>query len=116
MQPSADRKEHEQRVGQHVIALAVGHVASSLVGRVWSFAVSRNTIPDMNAEAIQSMLRIQPFRPFEVHLSNGEVHEVRHQENAILMKSNLLLAYPEKDSFVFCALSHVANVQPLQRA
>ena len=70
----------------------------------------------MNADAIQTMLRIQPFRPFEVHLSNGEVHEVRHPENAIVMKSNLLLAYPEKDSFVFCALSHVSNVQPLQPA
>ncbi|HUY33776.1 MAG TPA: hypothetical protein VMV69_13580 [Pirellulales bacterium] len=70
----------------------------------------------MNTEAIQAMMRRQPFAPFEVHLSNGEVHEVRHPENAVLLKSNLFLFYPEKDSFVISAVSHVAGVQPLQRA
>ncbi|HUY93328.1 MAG TPA: hypothetical protein VMV10_31670 [Pirellulales bacterium] len=70
----------------------------------------------MNAEPIQAMLRRQPFVPFEVHLTNGEIHEVRHPENAILMKSNLMLVYPEKDSFVIAAMSQVSNVQPLQTA
>ena len=69
----------------------------------------------MNAEAIQAMLRIKPFAPFEVHLSSGEVHEVRHPENAMLLKTNLLIGFPEKDSFALCALSHVTEVQPLQR-
>jgi len=62
------------------------------------------------------MLRRQPFAPFEVHLSNGEVYEVRHPENAILMKSNLMLVYPEKDSFVIASMAQVSNVQPLQPA
>jgi hypothetical protein len=70
----------------------------------------------MNAEPIQAMLRRQPFAPFEVHLSNGEVYEVRHPENAILMKSNLMLVYPEKDSFVIASMAQVSNVQPLQPA
>lgn len=62
------------------------------------------------------MLRRQPFTPFEVHLANGEVYEVRHRENAILMKSNLMLVYPEKDSFVIAAMAQVSNVQPAQHA
>lgn len=70
----------------------------------------------MNLETMQAMLRRQPFSPFEVHLSNGEVHEVRHPENAMLLKSSLLLVYPEKDNFVICDWSHVSNVQPVQRA
>lgn len=70
----------------------------------------------MNTDAIQAMVRRQPFVPFEVHLSNGEVHEVRHPENAILMKSNLLVVYPENDNFVICSLSHISNVQPAQSA
>ena len=69
----------------------------------------------MNIEAIQSMLRIKPFAPFEVRLSNGETHEIRHPEVAVLLKTNLFIGYPETDSFVLCALSHVASVQPLQR-
>ena len=62
------------------------------------------------------MLQRQPFKAFEVHLSNGEVHQVRHPENAVVLKSDLFLFYPEKDSFVICAWSHVSNVQPLQPA
>jgi hypothetical protein len=70
----------------------------------------------MNAEPIQAMLRIKPFAPFEVHLSSGEIYEVRHPENAMLLRTNLLIGFPEKDSFALCALSHVSTVQPLQRA
>lgn len=67
----------------------------------------------MDASPIQSLLRRQPFVPFEVHLSNGEVHEVRQPNNLVLLKSNLFLFYPEKDHFVISAMSHVSNVQPL---
>jgi hypothetical protein len=70
----------------------------------------------MNAEAIQSMLRIRPFAPFEVRLSNGEAYEVRHPEVAMLLKTNLLIGHLESDSFDLCALSHIASVEPLQRA
>lgn len=70
----------------------------------------------MNAEPIQALLRRQPFVPFEVHLANGEVYEVRHPENAILMKSDFMLVYPEKDSFVIAAMAQVSNVQPAQHA
>ena len=70
----------------------------------------------MNLETMQAMLRRQPFSPFEVHLSNGEVHEARHPKNAMLLKSSLLLVYPGKDNFVICDWSHVSNVQPVQRA
>ena len=70
----------------------------------------------MNAEAIQAMLRTKPFAPFEVHLSSGEVHEVRHPENAVVLKSNLFIGFPEKDTFALCAMGNISEVQPLQRA
>lgn len=68
----------------------------------------------MNAEPIQALLRRQPFSPFEVHLANGEIYQVRHPENAVVLKSNLFLFYPDKDSFVIAAMAQVSNVQPLQ--
>ena len=37
----------------------------------------------MNAEAIRDLLKRQPFRPFVIHLSNGETYEVRHPEFAM---------------------------------
>lgn len=70
----------------------------------------------MNAEGIQAMLRIKPFVPFEVRLSSGEVHEVRHPENALILKTNLLIGFPEKDTFALCALSRITETRPLQRA
>ncbi|HQU45446.1 MAG TPA: hypothetical protein PK867_21705 [Pirellulales bacterium] len=70
----------------------------------------------MNVEAIHALLHVKPFVPFEVHLSSGEIHEVRHPENAVVLKSNLFTGFPEKDTFASCALSHVTEVQPLERA
>lgn len=70
----------------------------------------------MNAEAIRELLRRQPFEPFEVHLSNGEVHPVRHPEVAFLAGARLLLYYPETDRLVWCSLLHLANIVLKQAA
>ena len=40
----------------------------------------------MNADAIRDYLRREPFEPFVIRMSNGEVHEVRHPECAFVMK------------------------------
>ena len=36
----------------------------------------------MNAETIRNLLTRQPFEAFELHLTNGEIHLVRHPEMA----------------------------------
>ncbi|HVA47183.1 MAG TPA: hypothetical protein VNH11_12515 [Pirellulales bacterium] len=47
---------------------------------------------------------------------DGEVYEMRHPESAILMKSDLMLVYPEKDRCVIAATAQVSKVQPPQPA
>lgn len=69
--------------------------------------------PSTNAEAIQAMLRRQPFAPFKVHLSNGETHEIRRPECVIALKSNLFVGYPENDRFAIIPMPEVAKLQPL---
>ena len=69
----------------------------------------------MNHEAMQELLRRQPFEPFEIRLTNGEKHEVRHPEMALLLRSRLLIALPD-DRVVFCPLLHIASVETLQSA
>jgi hypothetical protein len=64
----------------------------------------------MNAEAIRELLRQQPFERFEVHLTNGEIHSVRHPEQAFLAGSRLLIYYPETDRLVWCSVLHIANI------
>jgi hypothetical protein len=70
----------------------------------------------MNADTIREFVRRQPFEPFVIRLSNGETHEVRHPECAVVGKSKVLVYYPEQDRFVFVALIHVNSVELLQSA
>ena len=64
----------------------------------------------MNSGAIRDLLKHLPFRPFLIHLSNGETYEVRHPEFAILLKSNLVIGYPESDRIAIAPLIHINNI------
>ena len=66
----------------------------------------------MNREAIQELLHRHPFEPFEVHLSNGEIHQVRNPEFAVVLRSNLFIGYPDSDRFALCSLLHIVGLQP----
>jgi hypothetical protein len=61
-------------------------------------------------------LRRQPFEPFEVHLTNGEKHIVRHPEQVALGQARVVIVYPETDGIVLCSLLHVAAIEILQAA
>jgi len=68
----------------------------------------------MNADTIREYLRREPFEPFVIRMSNGEVHEVRHPECALVMKTKVIVGYPDDDRSVTCALIHVNSVEALQ--
>lgn len=70
----------------------------------------------MNTETMLGLLRRQPFQPFEVRMSNGDAHQVRHPKMALLLRSNLVLGSPESDDFIFCFLLQVAEVKALPMA
>ncbi|HUY35377.1 MAG TPA: hypothetical protein VMV69_21715 [Pirellulales bacterium] len=72
----------------------------------------------MSNETIQQMLRRQPFEPFEIRLSNGEVHEVRHPENAAVGRTRLVIMYPdtETDRMVICDLNHINVIEAARTA
>jgi len=64
----------------------------------------------MSAESIQQLLEKQPFEPFEVRMSHGEVHQVKHPEFAFVLKSNLIIGYPGTDRFAICSLMHITQL------
>jgi hypothetical protein len=70
----------------------------------------------MNADYFQTLLRRQPFEPFAVHLSNGEVHAIRHPEFANLTRTRLVIVDPDADRITVCSLLHIASVEMLQPA
>lgn len=70
----------------------------------------------MNADTIREMLRRQPFEPFEVRLSSGEVHEVRHPEFAIVTPGRLVIADPVTERVSILSLFHITELRTPQRA
>ncbi len=62
----------------------------------------------LNAEAILVLSHRRPFEPFEIHLTNGEKHAIRHPEQVIVTRNRLIIGYPERDRVVITALLHVA--------
>jgi len=68
----------------------------------------------MNAEAIREMLNCRPFEPFEVVMSSGERHLVKHPEFAILMPSRVIVTDPVADQAAILSLMHVTKLRPIQ--
>jgi hypothetical protein len=68
----------------------------------------------MRPEAIRELLDRRPFEPFEVRMSSGDTHEVRHPEFVILMPSRLVIADPGADRLAICSLLHIAEVRTAQ--
>jgi hypothetical protein len=69
----------------------------------------------MNMDTIREWLHRQPFEPFEIRLSNGEVYPVGHPENVALAKTRIAISYPETDRIVHCSLVHINSIEALQR-
>lgn len=68
----------------------------------------------MNADTIRDYLRRQPFEAFVIRMSNGEAHEIRHPECAFVMKTRVIVYYPDDDRSVTCSLINVNSVEALQ--
>ena len=70
----------------------------------------------MNTGTILEFVNHRPFEPFVVRLSNGEKYEVRHPENIMVLKTRLVIGYPEDDRVVQVGLIHVNSIENLQTA
>ncbi len=70
----------------------------------------------MNSETVRELLSRRPFEPFEVRMSSGEVHHVRHPEFAILLPSRLVLADPAADRLSILSLIHITALRGDQAA
>ena len=68
----------------------------------------------MNAEFIRGMINRHPFEPFEVRMTNGDVHAVWHPENAWLAGSRLFVYDPATGRVPICSLLHIAGLNMLQ--
>jgi hypothetical protein len=67
----------------------------------------------MSGDSIRELLRAQPFEPFEVHLSSGDVYQVKHPEQCLLTGASLYIWYPDdpNDHVARCSLLHITGVE-----
>lgn len=70
----------------------------------------------MNAETIRELLRKQPFEPFSIRMTNGDVFHVRHPEMAMLLKTKVIVGDPENDRSWICSLLQIATIECPQAA
>ena len=65
----------------------------------------------MNAQTMRELLRRQPFQPFEVRMTNGDRHEIRHPEMALLAKNTLIVYQAENDRISILSLLHASVIE-----
>jgi len=82
----------------------------------WTFAADLPKIQDMNTETLQGLLHRRPFQPLEIRMSNGDLHQIRHPEMAMLLRSNIFLGSPDSDDFEFLSILHVVEVKAIPMA
>jgi hypothetical protein len=51
----------------------------------------------MRPEDLLQIVRKQPFQPFRIHLSNGDILQVRHPELVQVGRSTALIFHPAHD-------------------
>jgi hypothetical protein len=70
----------------------------------------------MNAETLREILKRTPFEPFQVLMSTGEVHDIRHPEFAMVTPGRLIAVQPGTDRIAILSLFHITELRPLQPA
>ena len=68
----------------------------------------------MNAETLKKLLTDQPFQPFAISMTNGEIHKIRHPEMAWVVGGKIYIHLPEKNHEVLCSLLHINSVHPVE--
>jgi hypothetical protein len=68
----------------------------------------------MNTETIREMLNRRPFEPFEIVMSSGERHVVKHPEFLMLLPSKVAIGDPITDRLAVLSLIHITELRPLQ--
>jgi hypothetical protein len=68
----------------------------------------------MNIDAIREVLNRRPFEPFEVVMSSGERHLVKHPEFLMLLPSKAIIGDPITDRLAVLSLVHITELRTIQ--
>lgn len=63
----------------------------------------------MEVEEIRKTTKARPFRPFELHLDNGEIHPVTHPE--IIITDTLIVTVDQDGKVVLITPESVSSIK-----
>lgn len=72
----------------------------------------------MSGDSLRELIKAQPFEPFEVHMSSGDVYQVRHPEQAFVTGASLYIWFPDSDKedhVARCSLLHISGVEYVEK-
>jgi len=52
-----------------------------------------------------------PFEPFEIRMTNGDVHLIRHPELVLIIGSRMVVGYPETERIAILSLLHITAIE-----
>ena len=71
----------------------------------------------MIAQVLLEFLRVSPFRPFRIHGTDGRSRDVRHPDEALVLRTRVILPFggegemPEATEHL--ALAHIVRLEEL---
>jgi hypothetical protein len=75
----------------------------------------------MRPDDVRDRLRVEPFEPFRIRLSNGSTYDVRHPDLVWVGRSAVLVGAADPghapdlfDRYTTVSLLHVAELEPIQ--
>jgi hypothetical protein len=69
----------------------------------------------MRPEDLRELLRREPFLPFRLNLSDGNLYEVHDPQSVAVGKTHLFIVLPD-DRWKWIPYRHIASVETLQAA
>jgi hypothetical protein len=67
----------------------------------------------MTRDKLRDFLDREPFEPFRVRPSSGNVYEIRNRGLTVVMRSRLLIAAVETDRYTLIPFLHIAAVETI---
>lgn len=67
----------------------------------------------MIARELEELLEREPFEPFRIRLSSGDVYEIRNPALTVPMRSRLLIVFPKSDRWTLVPFLHIAAIERL---
>jgi len=74
----------------------------------------------MRREEVLAALRVRPFRPFRIYVSDGAAYDVRHPEMVMVTRASALVGFPEPEDlppaierYSLIDLLHITRLEPI---